>query len=143
MRLVRATGSALATAGALAAAGCGDDTERVNRERPAATINVTAAVIGGRIRVSPRRFGAGPIRLLITNQTPAARSVTFETQETAGEEGGLIQSTAPINPAGTATLEVNVRKGDYRLSADDRAIRPAAVRVGATRASAQSELMQP
>ena len=143
MRSVRATGSALALAAVTVAGACGEDEERANRERPAATINVTAAIIDGHIRVSPRRFGAGPIRLLITNRTTLARAVTFETDEIDGLSGGLTQSTSPINPAGTAMLEVDVRQGRYELSASGRGIRPAAVRVGAARPSAQQELLQP
>jgi hypothetical protein len=141
MRSARAT--ALALAGLLALAACGEDGNRVNNERPAASINVTAAIIGGRINVSPRRFGAGPIRLLVTNQTSAAQALTFETDEVGGSEPGLTQTTAPIRPSGTATLEVDVREGDYRVSVADDRIKPAAVKVGAPRPSAQNELLQP
>jgi hypothetical protein len=91
--------------------------------------------------VSPRAFGAGPILLMISNQTPRAQAVTFETDESGGP--GLVQTTSPINPAGTATIEVDVPRGRYRLSTEDPAIRPAAVRVGAQRASAQGELLTP
>jgi hypothetical protein len=134
---------ALALAALLVFPACGEEERHVNHERPAASINVTAAVIGGRINVSPRRFGAGPIRLLVTNQTSAAQSITFETDEEGGAKPGLRQTTAPINPSGTATLEVDVREGDYRLSATDDKIRPASVKVGAPRPSAQNELLQP
>jgi hypothetical protein len=139
MPSARATG--LALAGLLALAACGED--RVNDERPPASINVTAAIIDGRINVSPRRFGAGPIRLLVTNQTSAAQSLTFETDEVSGDEPGLTQTTAPIGPSGTATLEVDVRQGDYRMSVGDARIKPASVEVGAPRPSAQNELLQP
>ena len=50
---------------------CGEDEDHANRDRPAASINVTAAIIDGRINVSPRSVGAGPIRLIVTNQTDA------------------------------------------------------------------------
>jgi hypothetical protein len=131
---------ALLTLAAAGAAGCADDGERTNGERPAAAINVTAAIADGRINVSPREFGAGPIRLIVSNQTGAAQALTFETQ---GDDSGLTQTTAPINPSGTATLEVDVPEGEYEITAEDSAIRPASVTVGAARPSAQDQLLQP
>ena len=135
----RRTRSAVALGAALGVSACGSG-DHVNRERPAASINVTAAILDGRVKVSPRSFGAGPIRLIVSNQTDAAQALTFET---AGNDAGLTQTTAPINPSGTATLEVDVPRGRYAISTADRGIEPAAVRVGAPRASAQDRLLQP
>src|SRR5919112_3774288 len=95
---------ALVAAAAMGIAGCGDDGDRVNRDRPPATINITAAIADGRVHVSPRTFGAGPIRLIVSNQMTSAQAVTFET---GGGDAGLTRSTGPIVPAGTATLEVD------------------------------------
>jgi hypothetical protein len=131
---------ALAVAAAAGIAGCGDDEDHANRERPAAPINVTAAIADGRIHVSPRSFGAGPIRLIVSNQTTSAQAVTLET---GGGDSGVTQTTEPITPAGTGTLEVDVPEGDYELSTDDRKVEPAAVKVGAPRPSAQNELLLP
>jgi hypothetical protein len=131
---------ALVVAAAVGIAGCGDDDDHANRERPAAAINVTAAIADGRIHVSPRLFGAGPIRLIVSNQTTSAQAVTLET---GGRESGVTQTSAPIAPAGTGTLELDVPEGDYEISTDDRNVKPAAVRVGAARASAQNELLLP
>jgi hypothetical protein len=140
MRIGRVTGCALVLGGALAITGCGGGGERVNRARPAASINVTAAIAGGRIHVSPGTFGAGPIRLIVSNQTGSAQAVTLETD---GAGPGITQKTAPISPAGTTTIEVDVERGRYALKTADRSIRPAAVRVGTARPSAQNELLQP
>jgi hypothetical protein len=134
----RATACALALAGALA--GCGQEEDHANRERPAASINVTAAIIDGRINVSPDSFGAGPIRLIVTNQTDSEQAVTLAT---GGNDPGITETSDPITPSGTATLEVDVAKGEYEITAEDRAIRPASVTVGAARPSAQDQLLQP
>jgi hypothetical protein len=131
---------AVALVGGLGVCACASEDDHANRERPAASINVTAAILDGRVKVSPRRFGAGPIRLIVSNQTDAAQALTFET---AGNDAGVTQTTAPINPSGTATLEVDVTRGRYAISTADRGIEPAAVRVGAPRASAQDRLLQP
>jgi hypothetical protein len=131
---------ALVAAAAVGVAGCGDDESHPNRDRPAAAINITAAIADGRIHVSPRAFGAGPIRLIVSNQTTSAQAVTFET---GGDESGVTQTTPPIRPAGAATLEVDPPEGDYEISTDDGTIRPTPVKVGAPRPSAQNELLQP
>jgi hypothetical protein len=126
---------------ALSASGCGsDNTSYKNTPRPPAPINVTAAITDSQIKVSPRRFGAGPIVLIISNQSSDAQSVTFET---GGSESGTRQTTSAINPAGTTQLQIEVHQGTYELSVDDRHIRPASLRVGERRASAQNELLQP
>jgi hypothetical protein len=140
---MRALRCAFALAALAALPACGEEEDHVNGERPAATINVTAAIIDGRVLVSPERFGAGPIRLIVTNQTQSAQALTFETDEVGGDKPGITRKTAPINPSGTATLEVDVRRGDYAVSTEDDAIKPASVKVGARRPSAQNELLLP
>jgi hypothetical protein len=139
----RITGFALAAGGLLGLGACGAPAERSNDERPPAPINVTAALIDGHLQVSPRSFGAGPIRLLVTNQTKDARTITLQTDETGGSEPGLRRKTGPISPAGTATLAVDVREGDYRLSANGGDIDAVALKVGPARPSAQGDLSLP
>jgi hypothetical protein len=131
--------SALAFAAVLGVAGCGEE-DHVNRDRPAASINVTAAIADGAIHVSPREFGAGPIRLLVSNQTASAQELTFET---GGDASGVTQTTTPIDPDGTATLEVDVTEGDYEIRTADDKVEPVAVAVGAPRPSAQNDLLLP
>jgi hypothetical protein len=129
---------------AAGAAGCGDQGPGyANADRPAAPITVTAAVANGRVRVSPAKFGAGPVLIIVSNQSAAAQELTFETDELGGDQVGLRRTTGPIAAHGTATLQADVREGAYRLMAADRSIRPAAVLVGAPRTSAQSDLLQP
>jgi hypothetical protein len=124
-------------------AGCGGDADYKNDPRPPAPINVTAAITNSNVSVSPERFGAGPIVLIISNQSSSAQEVTFETDELGGSQPGRTFSTTPINPRGTATLKVDVRQGDWKLGTKDGGIRAAAVSVGKTRKSAQNDLLQP
>jgi hypothetical protein len=140
MRARRSTACALALAALPGLAACGQEDDHANRERPAASINVTAAIIDGRITVSPTRFGAGPIRLIVTNQTETDQAVTFAT---GGNDPGITETSESINPSGTTTMEVEVPEGDYAISAEDGAIKPASVTVGAPRPSAQDQLLQP
>jgi hypothetical protein len=136
----RAWVATLAVTGAGLAACGSDNVSYKNEPRPPAPINVTAAITDSQIKVSPRRFGAGPIVLIISNQSSDAQAVTFETD---GGEAGIRQTTSAINPAGTAQLQIEVNQGTYEVSVQDRRIRPASVRVGQRRASAQNELLQP
>lgn len=125
-------------------AGCGgSDDDYANRPRPPAPINVTAAISNSRISVSPASFGAGPIVLIVSNQSASAQEVTFATDELGGSEPGRTFSTTPINPRGVATLKVAVREGDWQLSTGDDGVRSAAVKVGKPRKTAQDDLLQP
>lgn len=127
----------------IAVAGCGGGGDYANKPRPPAPINVTAAITNSRVSVSPQHFGAGPIVLIISNQSSSAQKVIFQTEELGGSKPGNKFDTTPINPRGTATLKVDVREGDWKLSTGNGGIRAAAVTVGHERKSAQGDLLQP
>ena len=134
----------LALAVLFAVAGCGDDSdEYTNKPRPPAPINVTAAIDSDRIRVSPRSFGSGPVVFIISNQSGAPQTVTFETDELGGKSGGIQRSTQEIASRSTGELKVDPPEGSYLLSTGAADIRPAELEVGERRASAQDELLQP
>ncbi|WP_372790764.1 hypothetical protein [Paraconexibacter sp.] len=132
----------LTGAAAVGIAGCGDEDDYANAPRPPAPIVITAAITGDGITVSPSKFGAGPISLIVSNQTETSQQVTLETSDTSSGPG-LTQSTGPINPRDTATLRADVDEGTYTVSVAADAIKSATVRVGAERPSAQNELLQP
>jgi hypothetical protein len=134
------------TAGALLLAGCGSGSDYANNPRPPSPITITAAISGQRVEVSPRRFGAGPITLVVTNQTQRLRDLVLEStsQPGSGRAGLAAQHTGPINPQGTASLKADLREGNYtvRVRAGN-SIRPARLIVGHQRPSAQNQLLQP
>lgn len=142
MRLTRrAVVAAIGAAPVLLAAGCGEDSSYKNEPRPPSPIVITASVGPDRVSVSPREFGAGPISLIVTNQTDAAQRVTLERNQ-IGEQP-FLQQTSPINPQGTASIKADVAQGSYEVRVEGRAIKPAKVTVGPERKSAQNELLQP
>lgn len=144
MRTIARRTVALATlAATCAAAGCGGEGEYANEPRPPTPINVTAAIANGRVSVSPRTFGAGPVVLIVSNQTASPQTLTFETEELGGSQPGLRQTTRPIGPRGTTMLQVNARRGSYAVSTGDGGIEPASVQVSGARESAQDKLLQP
>jgi hypothetical protein len=142
MRRTAAT-TPLVVAAAVAIVGCGSSSDYKNEPRPPAPIVLTASIDDQRVSVSPRAFGAGPISLIVTNQTSTAQSVTLESAEKAGNGPGIRQETAPISPRDTATLKVDVKPGRYKVHVRGDTIIGALLRVGRERVSAQNDLLQP
>ena len=139
---MRAT--ALIAALALAVAACGgEDEERSNAPRPPTPINVTAAIDDTEVRVSPPRFGAGPVVFVVSNQSSRPQSLTFETDELGGDTGGIRRSTREIAPRSTGELKVDPPEGTYRLIASSGDVNPASIEVSGRRESAQGELLLP
>lgn len=135
---------AVAVAAVLALGGCGGSSaDYKNDPRPPATIVITGYISDQRVSVSPRSFGAGPISLIVTNQTGTSQRVTLESAGPAGSGPGIRQVTAPISPQDTATLKVDVKPGRYSVHVAGDAIRAAGLRVGRERESAQNDLLQP
>ena len=134
-----AAGAACLAATGLAA--CGGSETYENAPRPPKTIVITAAVLPDKVSVSPTTFGAGPISLVIANQTDASQQITIVRQVNGQPQPG--EQTGPINPNDTATLKAEVEQGDYEIRVEGDGIKPAKVSVGAERESAQNELLQP
>lgn len=125
---------------ALAVVGCGSNDDYKNADRPPSPITVTAFISDTAVSVSPAKFGAGPVNLIITNQSGSAQRVTFET---GGDAAGFRQQTGPINPGAPATLKADVPKGQAVVKVNGAGIRSAKVTVSAERTTAQNELLQP
>jgi hypothetical protein len=133
---------AAVAAGAVALlAGCGEDDDYENQPRPPSPIVVSASINSERVSVAPGEFGAGPITLIVTNQTEGAQELTLETDGIG--KSGIRQQTGPINPGDTASLKAELEKGTYRVAVNGAGIKEAALDVGDPRESAQNELLQP
>jgi hypothetical protein len=131
---------------ALALAACGSsDRKHENAERPPTPIVISAAIDDRQVSVSPRRFGAGPITLVISNQSNATQQVTLETADSAAGSGPgeTAVKTGPINPRETASVKAVVQPGTYELHTGGNDVQPARIAVGPQRPSAQNDLLQP
>ncbi len=136
MRIGRA--ALVAGVAAIALAGCGDDEDYKNDPRPPRPIVLTASISEDGINVSPARFGAGPVSLIITNLTRAPQEVTVES-----EAGRPEQSTSPINPGDAATIKADLPEGSATVRVGAGGIKAAVVKVGPQRKSSQDELLLP
>jgi hypothetical protein len=133
----------VAIAASALAAGCGGGGPRANVPRPPAPMTLTAAIHDDVIQVSPARVGAGPIVLVVSNQTTRPQRVTFETDELGADRPGRTASTPVIPAQGTGRLTIDARSGRYAVHVGSRTIRAAHVRVGARRPSSQNDLLLP
>ena len=120
-------------AAVLLVASCGEDETYPNSPRASTAIVLSASITSEAVSVFPTRFGAGPVSLVITNQTAAAQQITFKTE---GRADGFDQQTGPINPGDTATLRAEAPRGRVTVKVLGDGIDPAELRVGAKRTSA-------
>jgi len=143
IRGIGSNAASVATAllGAAVLSACGEEDEYANEPRPPAPIVIAASISGEAVSVSPKNFGAGPINLIVTNQSDSSQQITLESDEV--DRAGLRQETGPINPSDTATLKADVKPGVYRVHVDGGSIRAARITVGRKRNSAQNDLLQP
>lgn len=135
---------ALTAAFTLTACGSGDS-KRTNSERPPVPIVISAAINDDEISVSPKRFGAGPITLVISNQSTSSQQVTLETTDDPGGSSPGVKAiaTGPISPRETASVKGTVKQGTYALRVGADGVRAARIEVGEQRPSAQNDLLQP
>ena len=137
-------GALSATLIALVAAGCGSSERYDNAERPPAPVNVSISLIPGRIAVSPTRIGAGPVVLLIANESGRSRELTLTAPPEA--TGGCVDddaSSGPIHPQGTARVQLSLVEGTCTVGTADGALPAARLAVGPERPSAQDDLLAP
>jgi len=140
----------LCLAAVLGLSACGSaGSPAASRPAPPSPIVVSAYVSASQVRVSPARFGAGPVLLTVTNQSP--RSIALKITRA----GHTLARTAPINPQGVTQLKVELARGDYALRAGPAGrrtdaqrtlpsrISAARLRVGRSRPSSGSSLLQP
>jgi hypothetical protein len=122
---------------ALAAGGCGGGDEARSEERPPVPINISINLGPDRITASPDSFGAGPVTLLVANQSGASQTLTIDGPR-------LRRSVGPINPQDTATVHLRVESGEFTVTAAESAgLREETLQVGPERPSAQNDLLLP
>ncbi|MDO9407002.1 hypothetical protein [Patulibacter sp.] len=133
----------LLSTGVLAAsglAGCGrvDQSEKPNGSRPPATLQLSAAITNRSVNISPSEIGAGPVRIVITNQSSKSVRATLA----PAAAGGSRTTRDTIPPGGVAAIQGTVGAGSWRLQVG-QGIDSARLKVGRERKSSDGELLLP
>ena len=129
---------------AVLAVGCGSSGDYANDPRPPRPENISVSVTERRVLVAPQEIGAGPVTLIVDNQSGESRDVRLEAP--AGGSSACVETdtaSGPINPLDTARLSVDLVEGDCIVTVAGSGVRPATLTVGRPRASAQDDLLQP
>jgi hypothetical protein len=137
--------AALLSGGALVGAliaGCGGSDFK-NEPRPPVPIQLTGVITDKNITVSPGKFGAGPVTLVISNQTQESHSVTLEPAQ-LNKQSAQRQTVGPINPLDTANIQQNLTEGRWVVKvSSDGSIKAATLVVGPRRGSSSNDLLLP
>jgi hypothetical protein len=137
-------GALSATVLVLLGTGCGSGGGYANASRPPAPVSVTIMLTSSRVELSPSRIGAGPTVLLIANESGRSHEVTLSPPRDASRscvtDGA---SSGPINPQSTARIQLPLVQGTCVVGVVGAQLQPARLTVGAQRASAQQDLLQP
>lgn len=141
-RMLRGAAVAAGLLLATLAGGCGEE-DFANRPRPVPTIVVAATISDERVSASPDRVAAGPIDLIVSNQTRASHRVTLRSRATPSGRRTLRQSTGPINPGDTASLAARLDEGSYALTADTGSIDSTTIEVRGRRRGGGDRLLEP
>jgi hypothetical protein len=141
MKSGRTRDVSLLVAGAILVAGCGGSSKFENKPRPPTPVQLTGVVTDKQVTVSPKRVGAGPVILLVSNQTDSAHTITLE-------GGGTTDTVGPINPLDTAMLQQTLKPGTYTVKAGSKqaatkVIKPGTLTVGQSRSSSSNQLLLP
>jgi hypothetical protein len=122
-------------------AGCGGESKFKNDPRPPAPVQLTGVITDKGVTVSPDRVGAGPVILLISNQTQQAHTITLD--------GGNTKDTVgPINPLDTAKLQQTLEEGSYKVKAGSsraltKELKAGTLSVGPRRRSSSDQVLLP
>lgn len=121
--------------------GCGGEDDFENKPRPPVPVQLTGVITDDEVTVSPRRLGAGPVVLIVSNQTEQSHTITLE-----GED--IRETVGPVNPLDTAQIQRTLKPGSYEVKAGSEAAAPkeiagATIDVGPPRPSSSNDVLLP
>jgi hypothetical protein len=91
--------------------GCGGGSNFADQPRPSAPLYLTGVITSSGVTVSPSRAGAGPVVILVSNQTRASHTLTLD-----GANIAPVQSAA-IAPTNTGRIQTTLTPGTYTVKA--------------------------
>jgi hypothetical protein len=104
-------------------------------------VQLTGVITDRGVTISPNRVGAGPVILLISNESKQAHTVTLDGGKTTDTVG-------PINPLDTAKLQQTLQQGSYQIKAGSskalpRELKPGTLNVGPPRRDSSDQVLLP
>jgi hypothetical protein len=141
MKSGRTRDVSLFLASAILVAGCGGSDKFKNDPRPPTPVQLTGVVTDKQVTISPKRVGAGPVILIVSNQTDSARTITLE-------GGGATDTVGPVPPLDTAQLQSTLKPGTYTVKAGSKEattkeIEDGTLTVSEERSSSSNQLLLP
>ena len=136
---------ALASGVALAAVlvvGCGGGKDFADKPRPAAPVQLNGVITDTGLTLSPNKVGAGPVEILVSNQTQQSHTLELD-----GANIAPVHSD-PISPSDTGRIERTLNPGVYTVKAGSvhavpREIRPAQLVIGKQRPDSNGQVGLP
>jgi hypothetical protein len=121
-------------------AGCGGEDFK-NEPRAPIRLELSGVIQNDAVSVSPKKLGAGPVAITISNQTDVPHTVTLEGSST-------VDRTNPVQPGATATIQRTLEPGNYEVKAGSekavkKEIRPAVLTIGKSRANSNNDVLLP
>ena len=125
----------------IAIAGCGGGKDFENNPRPPVPLQLTGVITQKSVTVSPRKVGAGPVVITVSNQTGESHTLTLDGQ-------GIQERVGPINPLDTAQIQKTLKPGTYQVKAGsekatDSTIQAATLKIGKERVSGSDKVLLP
>ena len=123
--------------------GCGGGEDFENKPRPPAPIQLTGVITDSSVTVEPNKLGAGPVSILIVNNSKQSHTITLE-----GGPHNTTEEVGPVNPRDTARVQESLEEGTYTVKAGSdaaaqRAIKPATLTIGPKRESSSGQVLLP
>jgi hypothetical protein len=134
----------LASAAVIAAllAGCGGGKDFADKPRPAAPVQLNGVITKDGVQISPAHIGAGPVQILVSNQTNAPHTLELNGSKTAA------LTTAPIGAGNTGQIQTTLEQGVYTVKAGSaqavvKELKPAHLVIGPERTDSNNQVGLP
>jgi hypothetical protein len=115
--------------------------ESSKKTRELSDIQLTGVITEKGVTISPNKVGGGPVRLIISNQTQDAHTITLD-------GGNTTDTVGPINPLDTGTLQQTLVQGSYTVKAGSakavvKELKPGKLEVGPPRKNSSGQVLLP
>jgi hypothetical protein len=123
--------------------GCGGGSDFKDKPRPPVPIQLSGVITEKAVSVEPSHLGAGPVTILISNQSARSHTVTLE-----GGPHNTVEQVGPINPLDTGRIQQTLDPGTYTVTAGSaqasaNEIKSATLDIGPARKSSSGTVLLP